>query len=128
MYPLHKGCLVSAGATRIIGLIYYGCHRHCNQNPRWSQKPYIPLCSHTIFGSDYYVMFTRNTTAVPKTKAGMYIHLYPSICVPSMFQGKCRALRSSARDIAPCAITSSHRTYTGNTQYTTHPRSNFLKD
>ena len=30
---------------------------HSNQNPRWTQKPCIPLCLHTVLGSDYCVPF-----------------------------------------------------------------------
>ena len=28
---------------------------YCDQNPRWTQKPLIHLCLHTILGSHYYV-------------------------------------------------------------------------
>ena len=36
---------------------YYGganviCNTCRNQNPRWTQKPCVPLCFHTILGSD----------------------------------------------------------------------------
>ena len=32
-----------------------GAYVISNQNPRWTQKPCIPLCWHTIFDPDYYV-------------------------------------------------------------------------
>ena len=38
---------------------------HSNRNPRWPQKLCLPLCSHTIFGSDYYVLFPRNSVQLP---------------------------------------------------------------
>ena len=31
-----------------------------NQNPRWTQIPCIPVCLHTMFGSENYVVFPRS--------------------------------------------------------------------
>ena len=44
-------------AMAISGGAYDICS---NQNPRWTQKPCIPLCFHTISGSDHYSMFHSN--------------------------------------------------------------------
>ena len=37
-----------------LSLYYHGRTERGNQNPRWAQKPCISLCSHIIFGPDYY--------------------------------------------------------------------------
>ena len=29
---------------------------HCNQHTRWTQKPCVPLCFHTILGSQYWTI------------------------------------------------------------------------
>ena len=46
--------------VRVLPYPYYGgaydvCNICTSQNPRWTQKPCIPLCLHDILGSDYYI-------------------------------------------------------------------------